>query len=91
MSPRRRKTLDICESDIMTELAQLRPESDPRRRLFTPEQDRALWYARVEPPDGGPLVPWARFQDWWRSRWGGISESTLRVRLEELKRQGGPA
>lgn len=88
MSPRKRKTLDICESDLLAEIEAMRPTTSTRMRQFSPEQDAALWVARG--PQAGNKVPWHKLTEWWAAKWGIINVDTLRRRLREMEAQGGP-
>jgi len=83
--PRKRKSLDVDELDIMAEIDAMRPTKSSYKRSFTPEQDAALWAARR--PEGKTPVRWADLLDWWEKRWGNINVDTMRRRLRELEQE----
>lgn len=82
--------IGLTETDILSELAEIQPTRDPRERVFSYIEDVAIWRARVEPEAGKKAVPWRVFMPWFRDKFGHISESTVRGRIQTLIRQGGP-
>jgi hypothetical protein len=73
----------ITFAEVMKKLEELRM-STRMKKVFTPQMDELLLSART----GGQVVSYRNIQILWeQAGWGHVAQSTLAVRLDELKKK----